>query len=596
MKRKNSILYIILATAIVLISSIRFYLKKDTRAIQQTQLNFFSDKLEIQKKLILASYYQTAHLIFERTCSDPAFNELFSNYDPTKESSGEILQKQLNTYTRQKLKEYEHHGLALFKFKAVLPFHPCAQVSDSLNRKTNNSLSDTINLKDPYQFSISDELTGYRYNLPYRKDHHLRGYLSIGFDFHTIRKQMLDANREIDMGYILVINKPDGNIDENILKEFVNSQYLPNCFIDHEFNLPDGFPENKMLGEQLYNSLLSMIDDPRQNKHSLYLRSKHQSVFLSVSELEFTSDYGHVFLASLNHDQLITLVKRLNRAAYIFNILIIVLAGGGIFYLVNNRIKMIKQRNKMQKVEENLKAINESKDKFFSIIAHDLKNPFNGIIGMSGYLASEYDQVDEAEKKEIINDINLASKHAFNLLQNLLEWTRTQSGVIKNRPVDIDPKQIIELSLETVSTQAKNKEIEIVQTYLTFDHGYADENLISTVIRNLCTNAIKFSPRNSSIEIVVKTYEKELVFCVKDEGIGLSPDEIDQLFRIDLNFHKRGTEKETGSGLGLKLCKEFVHYCKGRIWVVSEPGKGSSFFFTIPIFRNNNANIPEAQA
>jgi signal transduction histidine kinase len=590
MRIKKRILLLILAISITLIAAIRYYIKKDTRAIQQTQLNFFSEKLDIQKKLILTSYHQVAHLIFEQTFNDPSFNQIFTDFNINEESAIETLLANIEAYTNHKLTEYKHHGVAMIKFKPVIPFRPCAQVFDTLNLKTSNSLKDTLLWKDPYQFSMTDEMIGYLFTLPYRYDLHLRGYLSIGFDFHTIRNQLLEANREIDMGYILVSKKEIEPIHETIHKEFYTSEYLPNCLIDHEFQLPEELLFNEDMWAQLSLALSTMINNPELDKHSIYLKSKKQAIYLSLTELEFTNEYGYVFLASLNHDQLLTLVKRLNRAAFIINILIILLAGGGILYLVNNRIKMIKQRNKMQINEADLKAINESKDKFFSIIAHDLKNPFNGIIGMSGYLASEYDQVDDEEKKEIINDINLSSKNAFNLLQNLLEWTRTQSGAIKNRPVAIDPRHLVELSLETVSTQAKNKDIEILQTYLTLDLGFADDNLISTVIRNLCTNAIKFSPRNSTIEIVVKTYEKDLVFCVKDEGIGMSDEEIDQLFRIDLNFHKRGTEKETGSGLGLKLCKEFVHYCNGRLWVVSEPGNGSSFFFTIPLLSSDKTS------
>ncbi|MBN2807746.1 MAG: HAMP domain-containing histidine kinase [Prolixibacteraceae bacterium] len=587
MRKKNGILLLILAISITLIASIRYYIKKDTRIIQQTQLRFFSKKLDIQKKLILASYHQTAHLIFEQICFDPAFNQLFAQFNVQDESACNALMSEIEAYNQQKLRENKHHGIALLTFKPVFPFQPCAQVTDSLNLKTSNSLKDTLLLKDPYSFSISNNFIGYQYTLPYRKDQLLKGYFCIGFDFHTIRDQLLEANSEIDMGYVLVTQELPEAFNKMLQTEFKTSPYLPNCWIDHAFHLPFELLNNKANCIQMNQALQAMIDHEELNNHSLYLNSQKEAIYLSISELEFTNQYGHVFLVALNHDQLLTLVKRLNRAAYIINILIILLGGGGILYLVNSRIKMIKQRNKMQKTEADLKAINESKDKFFSIIAHDLKNPFNGIIGMSGYLATEYDQVDDLEKKEIINDINVSSKNAFNLLQNLLEWTRTQSGAIKNRPVTIDPRHLIELSLETVSTQAKNKDIEIIQTYLTLDQGYADDNLISTVIRNLCTNAIKFSPRNSNIEIIVKTYENELVFCVKDEGIGMSDDEIDQLFRIDLNFHKRGTEKEAGSGLGLKLCKEFVQYCNGRLWVISEPGKGSSFFFTIPLLVND---------
>lgn len=265
---------------------------------------------------------------------------------------------------------------------------------------------------------------------------------------------------------------------------------------------------------------------------------------------------------------------------YITTIVILSTSTCVLFFI---RKKLIQEISVLKKSKEKYKKMNDSKNKFFSIITHDLKNPFNGIMGMSEYLSSEYENVDEEERKEIINDINVASKNAFNLLLNLLEWTCAQNGSIKNNPTTILPEEIIELSLETVTTLAKSKNIELITTITTTKKGVADENLIKTVIRNLCTNAIKFSPRNSIIKIIVNEYEEKLTFCIKDEGIGLSDKEIDKLFRIDTTFQKKGTEKETGSGLGLKLCKEFVEYCKGQLWVVSNEGKGSSFYFTIPI-------------
>jgi signal transduction histidine kinase len=273
-----------------------------------------------------------------------------------------------------------------------------------------------------------------------------------------------------------------------------------------------------------------------------------------------------------------------NNQIFTINLIIIILILIGVIYLFINRESLLKEKESIEESEIKLKMMNESKDKFFSIIAHDLKNPFNGIMGMTSFLNESYDQIDDKERKEIISDLNISSKNAFNLLQNLLEWTRTQSGTIKNVPVKVDPASIIEMSLETVTNLARNKEIEIEQTINTTKSGYADENLVSTVLRNLFTNAVKFSPRKSTIEVSVKQYEKELVFCVKDTGIGLKHNEIDQLFRIDVNFHKKGTEEETGTGLGLKICKEFVEYCHGRIWVISEPAEGSSFYFTIPIY------------
>jgi signal transduction histidine kinase len=278
----------------------------------------------------------------------------------------------------------------------------------------------------------------------------------------------------------------------------------------------------------------------------------------------------------------------INNSILIALLIVVIAIITGATILIASRLRIIKQNNDIKKSELKLQELNQSKDKFFSIVAHDLKNPFNGIMGMSEYLFTEYENIDIKEKKEIINDINIASKNAFNLLQNLLEWTRAQSGLIKNMPVKIEPKNIVSLSLETVSNLAKSKEIEIKEQYYTNDCAYADENLTSTIIRNLVTNAIKYSKRNSIIEIIVNTHLNELFFCIKDYGIGLKSDEIDQLFRIDVNIQKRGTENETGTGLGLKLCKEFVHYCGGRIWVISEHGRGSAFYFTLPNYNTQS--------
>jgi signal transduction histidine kinase len=361
--------------------------------------------------------------------------------------------------------------------------------------------------------------------------------------------------------------------------------FLPDYFVNQKFIFPNEILKDKKLQQQLHSELNNAIRDESLNSFSIYLNTEKKALVITLSEIQSIKQNDQTFLIAINNDYLLTKAREINNAVFIINFIIILLVMLGLSYLIINRIHLMHEKDSFQQNEEKLKKINQSKDKFFSIVAHDLKNPFNGIMGLSGYLSTEYDSVDDKEKKEIINDINIASKNAYNLLQNLLEWTKAQSGLIKNIPVIIEPNKIIELALETVSNIAKYKDIHIKEYYQTKACGYADENLVSTVIRNLSTNAIKFSPRNSVVEITVSEYKDELVFCVKDQGIGISDKEIDQLFRIDVNFHKRGTEKESGSGLGLKLCKEFVEYCKGRIWVVSDVEVGSSFYFTIPRYK-----------
>jgi two-component system, sensor histidine kinase and response regulator len=230
-----------------------------------------------------------------------------------------------------------------------------------------------------------------------------------------------------------------------------------------------------------------------------------------------------------------------------------------------------------------LEQTNQLKDRFFSIISHDLKGPFNGILGLSNYLQEEFEGLSETEKKELIIDINIASKSAFNLLQNLLNWARTQTGTIVFHPTSINTKQIVDFSLETVMNYARHKQIEIklnIEPELTF---ISDENMVSTILRNLVENSVKFSPRNSTIEIEAKKLFNQIIFSVKDQGIGFTEEEINKLFRIEIHFHKKGTEQEPGTGLGLLLCNDLTQRLDGKLWVTSKHGEGSTFFFALPL-------------
>ncbi|MFA9389939.1 MAG: sensor histidine kinase [Prolixibacteraceae bacterium] len=576
MRRKNQILFALLFVTIVLIVSVRYVITKDTLKTQNDELEFFSKNIKLQKDFIFTSYQQSARIITEHLYRNPKIYEITKNSTTADSLEAQNIQNQLNTFTHPIFTQMKNMGVSYINFQIHYPFQ-AIPIEKSAELKQTPTIF----------FTLFDNFIGYKYDFPFIVDHLQVGVVEVGFDFHLIKKQLLSVNTDTEVGFLLITNP--ANNSEHLFKnkELQTSKLLPNFWIDHEFSLPKELLSNKKLCASILEFTRNSILNDTKNDFSFYLKGKENGMALSMSKVTNNDPNFGVFLVSTTKNQVLTKVGEINNAVYIINIIIILLAMFGIAYLVINRINILKQKVSIKKSEEKLIALNASKDKFFSIIAHDLKNPFNGIMGMSGYLNAEFDHVDDAEKKEIINDINISSKNAFNLLQNLLEWTRAQSGSIKNVPVVIYPKQIIDFSLETVANLAKNKDIEIKQIIQTSHNGFADENLVSTVIRNLATNAIKFSPRNSIIEITVSDYEKEMVFCVKDQGIGLSSEEIDKLFHIDINFHKRGTEKETGSGLGLKLCKEFVNYCNGRIWVISEPGKGSSFYFTIPLNQEN---------
>ena len=231
---------------------------------------------------------------------------------------------------------------------------------------------------------------------------------------------------------------------------------------------------------------------------------------------------------------------------------------------------------------EKLRQANAMKDKFFSIIAHDLKNPFNAILGYSSLLNEAYGDFSEAQRKEFIRNICDASESTFKLLQNLLDWSRTQTGSIECLPKKIDLHPIAIETTTVLKTSAWNKGIGIKVEIPENTFGFADENMIKTIFRNLLSNAIKFSSPGGKVNITANKTNDEIVVCVQDSGVGIAKKDLKRLFRIDEQFKSSGTANEGGSGLGLILCKEFIGVNRGKIWAESAEGEGSNFYFSIP--------------
>ncbi len=238
---------------------------------------------------------------------------------------------------------------------------------------------------------------------------------------------------------------------------------------------------------------------------------------------------------------------------------------------------------KVEKRTKELKELNATKDKFFSIIAHDLKNPFNALLGFSSFLVDNYDDIDDDEKKESILTMKESADVGYKLLENLLEWSRTQTGRIEWSPEKIYLDSIVSETIQLLTKSADNKKIKIEPDLSNNTEAYADENMVKTVIRNLLSNAIKYSKEGGKVKISSTSKNGMLEVAIKDNGIGIKKDDIDKLFKIDQNFSTKGTNEEEGTGLGLLICKEFVEKNNGKISVESEYGKGSRFAFTLPI-------------
>jgi signal transduction histidine kinase len=245
--------------------------------------------------------------------------------------------------------------------------------------------------------------------------------------------------------------------------------------------------------------------------------------------------------------------------------------------------ELLTQQEVLVNLNNELNELNTSKDKFFSIIAHDLKNPFTTLIGYSSLLKEDIELGDLRKIEESVDFINTSAVQTLRLLENLLEWANSQRGKISFMPESIKLSRLLREEIFIVDDMAKGKNIELksyIPDTLTI---VADKNMIRTIFRNLITNAVKFTHKNGKVEVNAIINDNQLEVAVSDNGIGMTNETAAKLFRIDANLSTRGTENEKGTGLGLFLCKEFIEKHYGTIWVESEIGKGSTFKFIIPL-------------
>jgi signal transduction histidine kinase len=235
--------------------------------------------------------------------------------------------------------------------------------------------------------------------------------------------------------------------------------------------------------------------------------------------------------------------------------------------------------------EIKLKETIASKDKFFSIISHDLRSPFSGLLGLSDIIVKEANELTKEELLELAGGINQSANSLFKLLNDLLQWSRTQTNSIPYETEELDLSEICFNTIFSLKNVANNKNIDLIQKIDPNTVVIGDRNMLSAIFRNLISNAIKFTDEAGAIEIGIYKGEEldptRTCIYVKDNGVGIKKETIEKLFRIDKNITTLGTAKERGTGLGLIMCKEFVEKHGGKIWVESEDGQGSTFYFTV---------------
>ncbi len=344
-------------------------------------------------------------------------------------------------------------------------------------------------------------------------------------------------------------------------------------------------------------------DIPRnKNKISLYNLSEGHYTLQVRSRLSGTSVWSEASTYSF------TIYKQWYKKSYVLLLFYLILTLSIIFIIfyirwknkkeqlklkrtIDKHTKELQERNEelvqlnssINDAYQQVESITKSKEKLFSVLAHDLKSPFNALIGITELLNDAENELEEDVKSELIQELYQTSTGTFRLIENILDWTRSESGNLKVKPTNIRLSEQVQEALRVITTTANQKEISIETDIPEDMEIYADQAMVATILRNLLTNAVKFSEKRSKVRIAASSEGKFAQIAVIDQGIGIPPDKLEHLFNIEKAESTRGTSNEKGSGLGLLLCYEFARKNSGQLSVLSTAGKGSTFTLKIPL-------------
>ena len=242
---------------------------------------------------------------------------------------------------------------------------------------------------------------------------------------------------------------------------------------------------------------------------------------------------------------------------------------------------------KLRQSEIQLEEINKNKDRFFSIISHDLRSPFNSLLGLTKLILEDFDGFSKEEIRDSVYNLHQVSEGLFNLIEDLLDWSRIQFNRIEFQAETFNLYEQVLFVVNSLKSVARDKNISIVNLVPKNCTIRADQHMVNTIIRNLVGNAIKFTPKYGLVKISSGFDIEDIIISVEDTGVGMRKEIADKLFKMESKVSTAGTEGEAGTGLGLLICKEFVEKHGGTIWVKSQVEKGSSFFFRLPIYQDD---------
>ncbi|MGC1240078.1 MAG: tetratricopeptide repeat-containing sensor histidine kinase [Chryseosolibacter sp.] len=511
-------------------------------------------------------------------------DEAFNNYEQVLRYRDDIDKR----FEAEALFNLGHLYTLQSKYSAALETHKKAL---AITRQLRDRNTEALSLNDIgilYSLMGNDEKSMANHTVALEIRQQVKDKAGIAESFNNIgwlHFKLKDPKKAIENGLLALESGRESQAQEHIFKSY---ELLSQAYKD----LQDF--QNALTYKELSLAIYEFIQNEKQERQLLetqnrYVVGKHET---EIEKLEALRREREKEIAEQNKFQNILFV--------IVGLVCVIAGLLFILYLVKRRSNRILRvaKNEVQQQNIKLQELNHTKDKFFSIISHDVKGPLNSLTSFSRLLIDHIDSLTKEEIQMLARDLDKSLKNLFTLLENLLEWSRSQTGTIDFTPEVFNLTEILNANKNLLDAQAKNKYIQIQFDAAETCPVKLHKQSVNTVVRNLISNAIKFTNEGGTISLAIHKSTDSLSFSVTDTGVGMTAEVVNKLFRIDQKHSTQGTANEKGTGLGLILCRDFIEKNGGKIRVQSDPGKGSVFScsFPIAVFAGMGTKIKEAAA
>lgn len=574
--KKVSFRYLALLSISGLLLAFYYILHNSYKGDIRNYKNSRIDELNISYNAIVNLNHRTSELLYETVVNSPQTWNILA-----KANSGDtaiVNQARQDLYMH--LKEHYHFlsGYDIRQLHFHLPnnhsflrFHRPGKYGDDLSQVRYSIAETNRTLKSHWGFEEGRIFNGFRYVFPIinDKDKHL-GSVEVSINFKAIQRELYKLHPKTYAFYIKkdIVNS---KVFKSELNNYCTTKLSPDL-------LCESYQAKDSIINSINNTISKKVKDKISNFESFSYIHRCKKTYRATTFLPIKNVRGNnsAYIVAYEEDNMLKYIYLKYIAIIFFSVILLAFIADLLFQLRQNNLKL-------EKNEALLIQSNETKDKFFSIIAHDIKGPVSSSVELIRLLKDNYQSIGEEKRTRSLNVIFNSLTDTYKLLINLLHWSRTQRGTIDFKPQELNLAQLSEESIAPLLQLANNKDIRLT-TKLNKDHKVkADHDMLSTIIRNLVSNAIKFTPHWGTITVESEmTSPSFITISVKDSGLGIPQKSQAHLLDIDKESSTKGTDNESGTGLGLILCKEFVNYHKGEIWFESETNKGTTFFFTMP--------------